>query len=47
MLRSVDEAERRGDIPSFLAGPIRQLVKTAPIDKLVSGGISLGDLFSP
>jgi hypothetical protein len=47
MLRAVNEAERRGDIPSFLAGPIRQLVKTAPIDKLVSGGISLGDLFSP
>ena len=47
MLRAVDEAERRGDIPGFLAGPIRQLIKTAPIDKLVSGGISLGDLLSP
>jgi len=47
MLRSVDEAERRGDIPGFLAGPIRKLIRTAPIDKLVSGGISLRDLFSP
>jgi hypothetical protein len=47
MLRSVDEAERRGDIPGFLAGPIRKLIRTAPIDKLVSGGISLRDLFAP
>jgi hypothetical protein len=47
MLRAVDEAERRGDIPGFLAGPIRQLIRTAPIDKLVSGGISLRDLFAP
>jgi hypothetical protein len=47
MLRAVDEAERRGDIPSFLAGPIRKLIRTAPIDKLVSGGISLRDLLSP
>lgn len=47
MLRAVDEADRRGDIPGFLVGPIRKLIQTAPIDKLVSGGISLGDLFSP
>ena len=47
MLRSVDEAERRGDIPGFLAAPIRQVIRTAPIDKLVSGGISLRDLLSP
>lgn len=47
MLRAVDEAERRGDIPGFLAGPIKKLIETAPIDKLVSGGISLGDLLSP
>ena len=47
MLRAVDEAERRGDIPGLLAGPIRRAIKTAPIDKLVSGGISLRDLLSP
>ena len=47
LLRSVDEAERRGDIPSFLAGPIREFIRKAPIDKLVSGGISLRDLLSP
>ncbi|HWJ45331.1 MAG TPA: hypothetical protein VNR63_08075 [Gaiellaceae bacterium] len=47
MLRAVDEAERRGEIPSLLADPIKKLIRTAPIDKLISGGISLGDLFSP
>jgi hypothetical protein len=47
MLRSVDEAARRGDIPSFLAGPIKRLVETIPIDKLVAGGFSLRDLLSP
>jgi hypothetical protein len=47
MLRSVNEADRRGDIPHFIAGPIRKLIRTAPIDKLISGGISLRDLLSP
>ena len=47
LLRSVDEAERRGDIPGFLAAPIRRFIRTAPIDKLVSGGLSLRDLLSP
>jgi hypothetical protein len=47
MLRSVDEAARRGDIPSFLAGPIKRAIETVPIDKLVAGGISLRDLLSP
>ena len=47
LLRSVDDAEQRGDIPSFLAGPIRKLIRTTPLDKLVSGGFSLGDLLSP
>jgi hypothetical protein len=47
MLRSVDEAARRGDIPSFLAGPIKRAIETIPIDKLVAGGLSLRDLLSP
>lgn len=45
LLRAVDEAERRGEIPGLLAEPIRKLIRTAPIDKLISGGISLADLF--
>jgi hypothetical protein len=47
MLRAVDEAEGRGEIPGLLAAPIRKLIRTAPINKLISGGISLGDLFAP
>ncbi|MFL6038772.1 MAG: hypothetical protein ACJ74B_09085 [Gaiellaceae bacterium] len=47
LLRAVDEAEARGEIPGLLAGPVRELVRTAPIDKLIHGGISLSDLFSP
>lgn len=45
LLRAVDEAERRGDIPGFLAPLVRRVVQRAPIDKLVEGGISLQDLF--
>ncbi len=47
MLRSVDEAALRGDIPSFLAGPIKRAIETVPIEKLVAGGFSLRDLLSP
>lgn len=45
LLRAVDEAEDRGDIPGLFASPIRELIRTAPINKLISGGISLADLF--
>ena len=45
LLRSVDAAEQRGDVPSFLAPALRQLVESAPLDKLVRGGISLSDFF--
>jgi hypothetical protein len=47
LLRAVDEAEQRGEIPGLLAEPIRKLIRTAPINKLISGGISLADLFGP
>jgi hypothetical protein len=47
LLRAVDDAAQRGDIPSLLVGPIRRFVQTAPLDKLVSGAISLRDLLSP
>jgi hypothetical protein len=44
MLRAVDEAVRRGDVPSFLAPALRGLVRRLPLEQLVRGGISLGDL---
>ena len=45
LLRAVDQAEQRGDIPGFAAPFVRQLVERAPLDKLVRGGISLSNLF--
>jgi hypothetical protein len=44
LLRSVDEAERRGDIPGFAASLLRRLVERAPLDRLIQGGLSLRDL---
>ena len=45
LLRAVDEAERRGDLPGFLASVARRVVETAPIDTLIRGGIALSGLF--
>jgi hypothetical protein len=45
LLRSVDEADSRGDIPSFLVPVVRRLIRTAPLDTLIQGGIALRDLF--
>jgi len=44
LLRAVDEADRRGDIPGFLVPAVRRVVETVPLDKLVRGGITLKDL---
>jgi hypothetical protein len=44
LLRAVDDAEHRGDIPGFLAPLVRGVVRRAPIQKLVEGGIRLRDL---
>jgi hypothetical protein len=44
LLRSVDEAEQRGDIPGFLAPLMRRLVERAPLDRIIEGGFSLNDL---
>jgi hypothetical protein len=44
VMRSLDKAERRGDVPGFLAPVLRRLVKTAPLERLLRGGIGLRDL---
>jgi hypothetical protein len=44
LLRSVDQAERRGDVPGFLAPALRRLVEAAPLDTLIQSGIGLRDL---
>ena len=45
LLRSVDEAGSRGDIPGFLVPIVRRAIQTAPLDSLIQGGIALRDLF--
>ena len=44
MLRAVDAAERRGDLPSFVADALRGIVEHAPLGKLIRGGFRLSDL---
>lgn len=44
LLRSVDEAVRRGDIPGFLAPVVRGVVERVPLKRLVQGGFTLSDL---
>ena len=44
LLRAVDEAVRRGDLPGFAVPFLRRLIETAPLDRLVKGGITLSDL---
>jgi hypothetical protein len=45
LLHSVDEAERRGDLPVFVASVLRRAVRAAPLEQLIEGGIRLRDLF--
>ena len=44
MLRAVDQAEQRGDVPAFLAPALRGLVRRLPLEQLIRGGVSLRDL---
>lgn len=44
LLRSVDAAEQRGDLPGFVADALRGVVERAPLDKLIRGGFSLSNL---
>lgn len=44
LLHSVDEAERRGDVPEYVASVLRRVIRAAPIDRLIEGGIRLSDL---
>jgi hypothetical protein len=44
MLRALDEATRRGDVPAFLAPLLRELVEKAPLDTLIRGAFSLPGL---
>jgi hypothetical protein len=43
LVRAIDAAERRGDLPSFLAPLLREAASHAPVKFLVNGGTSLSD----
>jgi hypothetical protein len=45
VLRALDDAAARGDVPGFAVPFLRRLVEQVPIDQLVRGGFSLGSLF--
>jgi len=45
VVRALDEAAARGDVPGFAVPFLRRLVEQVPIDKLVRGGFSLSSLF--
>jgi len=42
MLEAVDRAEKRGEIPGFLAPLLRRAIESAPLDALIRGALSLG-----
>jgi hypothetical protein len=44
-VRSIDESERRGDLPGFVATLLREAAKRAPVKFLVEQAPSLSDLF--
>jgi hypothetical protein len=45
MLAAVNNAEQRGEIPGLVAGLLRRAIDAAPLDQLISGGITLRNLF--
>jgi hypothetical protein len=44
LVRAIDEAETRGDLPGIAATLLREAAKHAPVKFLVEGGTSLADL---
>jgi hypothetical protein len=44
MLAAVDDAERRGDIPSFLTPLLRRAIDSVPLDQLIRGASFLQGL---
>jgi hypothetical protein len=44
LLRAVDQEAKQGHIPTLLVPLLHRAIRAAPLDKLIRGGISLGDL---
>jgi hypothetical protein len=45
LLRAVDDATNRGDVPAFLAPLVRRVVQSVPLDQLIRGAVNLRGLF--
>ncbi len=45
LLRSLDAAAGRGDVPALFVPLLRRFVQTASLDDLIRGAVSLRDLF--
>jgi len=45
LLRALDEATARGDVPALLAPLLRRVVQNTPIDELIRGAAGLRGLF--
>ncbi len=45
LLRAVDDATNRGDVPAFLAPLVRRVVQSVPLDQLIRGAVGLRGLF--
>jgi hypothetical protein len=45
VLRALDDAAARGDVPGFALPFLRRLVHELPVEQLVRGRINLGNLF--
>jgi hypothetical protein len=46
LLRSIDDAERRDDLPGLVATIMRTIVENAPLDWIIEGGGEIGDLLN-
>jgi hypothetical protein len=44
LLRALDEAEARGDVPALLTPLLRRVVQKVPLDELIRGAVGLGGL---
>jgi hypothetical protein len=45
LLRALDEASNRGDVPAVLVPLLRRVVQTTPLDELIRGAVGLRGLF--
>ncbi len=45
MVRAIDDAEQRGDLPGIVASILKEAASHAPVQFLINGGSRLSDIF--